>query len=93
MPGQPQVRQHSWLYLPGDDIPVAVVRVEQHKDGTGQWTVLHAAPASDPDRRRVHDSPEAAYADAQRLRDLISDAYRTERGITGRWDIHAREPY
>ncbi|QKW15394.1 hypothetical protein [Verrucosispora sp. NA02020] len=93
MPGQPQVRQHSWLYLPGDDIPAAVVRIEQRMDGTGGWIVLHNVPASAPTQRSEHDGQDSAYAKAQRLRDWIDSLYHDQHNITGQWDIREREPH
>lgn len=93
MPGQPQVRQHSWLYLPGDDIPAASVRVEQRMDGSGRWIVLHNVPAENPTQRSEHDSEREARDEAQRLRNHINGLCRQQHGTTGTWRIHTRESY
>jgi hypothetical protein len=93
MPGQPQLREHAWLYLPGDDLPAASVRVEQRMDGSGMWVVLHNLPAEAPTVRSEHPNRDTALAEAQRIRDRIDSLYRQQHGITGHWAIHTRDTY
>ncbi|WP_341719921.1 hypothetical protein QQG74_09545 [Micromonospora sp. FIMYZ51] len=92
MPGQPQLREVSWLYLTGDTIPAALIRVEQHMDGSGVWVVLHNAPASAPTVRTEHDSEHDARSEARRIRDTITDWCR-QHDTASTWRTHTREPY
>ncbi|PZG17815.1 hypothetical protein C1I95_14795 [Micromonospora craterilacus] len=93
MPGQPQLRESSWLYMPGDDIPYALIRVEQRMDDSGIWDVLVNHPASAPTTRAERTDGEAAYAEAVRQRDTIAGLYRDQHGVTGQWRIRRPEAY
>ncbi|WBB94167.1 hypothetical protein [Verrucosispora sp. WMMC514] len=93
MPGQPQVREHAWLYLDDSGTPAASVRVEEHRDDTGRWAVLHNVPAEAATERSEHDTAEQAHGEAARLRKWIDEQCRAQHGITGRWTVHTRKPY
>ncbi|MFI5838030.1 hypothetical protein ACIA5A_30605 [Micromonospora sp. NPDC051300] len=69
MPGFPQVREAVWLYGPHDTfVATASLRLEEHMDGTGVWTVLLNSPASAPTQRAELPDEQAARAEMARIR-------------------------
>ena len=62
----PQVREAAELYAPGDDIPLAVVRLEERADG-GMWDLYLNDPASGPTRHAPYADEPAARAELDRI--------------------------
>ncbi|MGC4769190.1 hypothetical protein ACLQ25_09445 [Micromonospora sp. DT44] len=67
MAGFPQLREAGWLY--GDDpyLPLALVRLFEHVDGTGRWEVRLNAPAEAETQLAMFEGEAGARAEVARV--------------------------
>ncbi|MEW2442774.1 hypothetical protein [Micromonospora marina] len=86
MPGQPQPRESGRLYGPEDpDVALAMVRLEECRDGTGRWLVLLNRPARSRTQRYVHADQDCARAQ-------LAEVYAARQDGQW-WEITQPEPY
>ncbi len=63
-----QLREAGWLYGPGDPwLPLALVRLFEHRDGSGRWEIRLNSPASEASQVVVFDGEQAARAELGRI--------------------------
>ncbi|GAA3781007.1 hypothetical protein GCM10022379_54720 [Micromonospora maritima] len=63
-----QLREAGWLYGPSDPwLPLALVRLFEHRDGSGRWEVRLNSPAHEPSQVAVFDGEEPARAELGRI--------------------------
>ena len=90
MAGFPQLREAAWLYAPDDPwAPLALVRLLEHKDGSGRWQVRLNVndPQHGEEPLQVVDHP-----DEQSARAALAQVYEVGRD-QGEWRISEVEPY
>jgi hypothetical protein len=88
----PQLREHGWLYGADPYLPLALVRLLEHRDGSGRWAVQ--LDVNDPQEGEEptqvvvfegEDAPQAARAELERI-------YEAGR-VDGRWRIRQPDAY
>ncbi|MBQ1064460.1 hypothetical protein [Micromonospora sp. C41] len=68
MAGMSQLREAGWLYGPGDPwTPLALVRLFEHRDGSGRWEIRLNSPAHEPSQVAVFDGEGPARAELARI--------------------------
>ena len=88
MPGIPQLREAAWLY--GDDpyLPLALVRLFEHKDGSGRWEIRLNSPASDRSQVAVFDGDKAEDQARAELARIYADGEQD-----GTWRVRQPDAY
>jgi len=68
MAGFPQLREAAWLYADDDPyLPLALIRLFEHMDGSGRWEVRLNAPASAETQVVVWDDEPGARGEVARV--------------------------
>ncbi|MCZ7440802.1 hypothetical protein O7598_31090 [Micromonospora sp. WMMC241] len=67
MAGFSQLREAGWLYGADPTLPLALVRLFEHVDGSGRWEVRLNSPASEPSQVAVFDGEGPARAEVARI--------------------------
>lgn len=63
-----QLREAGWLYGPGDPtLPLALVRLFEHRDGSGRWEIRLNSPARDRSQVAVFDGEQPARVELARI--------------------------
>ncbi|WP_422744377.1 hypothetical protein ACN27B_08790 [Micromonospora sp. WMMD754] len=89
MAGMSQLREAGWLYGPDDPwLPLALVRLFEHRDGSGRWEIRLNSPASAPSQVAVFDGDQAE-------RDARAELARiyTDGGLDGQWRVRRPDAY
>lgn len=67
MAGFPQLREAGWLYGADPTLPLALVRLLEHRDGSGRWELRLNDPASGPTQLVTHPDEASARDELGRI--------------------------
>ena len=88
MAGFPQLREAGWLYGVDPTLPLALVRLFGHVDGSGRWEVRVNSPAHEASQVAVFDGDDAE----QQARAELGRIY-AEGGGHGTWRVRQPDAY
>ncbi|MEU1240027.1 hypothetical protein ABZ388_06680 [Micromonospora parva] len=89
MAGFPQLREAGWLYGESDAfVPLALIRLFEHMDGSGRWEVRLNAPASAETQTVVFDGDTSEASARSEVARVYADGEQY-----GQWRVRQPEAY